>query len=205
MKNNGKFYRRLVLISISVVLLSSFLAFSSIPAALAESDTEQEQGINELALGHAWITSYDGFGGYEDIAYLEFGHNFGYKFELSPYIGRVVDTYSNSYVINWRPRFVGVSMYVCGVRVAYSLPDGAGGFDPNFSYVHIPGSVLFPNASSVEWGTDWTGGCIYLKSGSPYNIFNKNLNIPEGSRIDYLRVYYFREAEAEIFLPLIKR
>jgi len=203
MKSKARFLRRLALILISVVLLSSFLAFSSIPEAMAESNIEGEQGVNALAMGQAWITTYDDAGGYEDIAYLPFGHFFGYRTELSAYIGSVVDTVNYSYLINWRPNIVGDSMYVCGIRVAYRLPDGAGGFETGFHYVHIPGTVLLPRTSSVNWGTDWTGGCIYLKSGPSYVVFNKNLHIPEGSRIDYLRVYYYRESLG--YLPFIKR
>jgi hypothetical protein len=203
MKNKRKYIERLVSALISVVLLSSFLAFSSIPGAMAESKTEGEQGINALAMGQAWVTSYDSAGGYADLLYLPFGHYYGYRTELSPYVGAVVDTVNNSYVINWRPNLVGDSMYVCGVRVAYKLPDGAGGFEAGFHYVHIPGTVLLPRTSTVNWGTDWTGGCIYLKSGPSYVVFNKNLNIPDGSRIDYLRVYYYRESLG--YLPFIKR
>jgi len=203
MKNKEKFLRRLLLSMISVVLLSSFLAFSSIPGAMAESKIEGGQDINALAMGQAWVTSYDSAGGYVDLLYLPFGHNYGYSTELSPFVGAVVDTYSNSYVINWRPNVVGSSMYVCGVRVAYKLPDGAGGFEAGFHYLHIPGTVLLPRASTVNWSTDWTGGCIYLKSGNSGVVFNKTLNIPDGSRIDYLRVYYYRTAL--IYLPFLKR
>jgi len=203
MKNKEKFLRRLLLSMISVVLLSSFPAFSSIPGAMAESKIEGGQDINALAMGQAWVTSYDSAGGYADLLYLPFGHNYGYSTELSPLVGAVVDTYSNSYVINWRPNVVGSSMYVCGVRVAYKLPDGAGGFEAGFHYLHIPGTVLLPRASTVNWSTDWTGGCIYLKSGNSGVVFNKTLNIPDGSRIDYLRVYYYRTAL--IYLPFLKR
>ncbi len=203
MKNNGKFLRRLLLSLISVVLLSSFLAFSSTPGAIAQSKIEGEQEVNALAMGQAWVTSYDSAGGYADLLYLPFGHNYGYSTELSPLVGAIVDTVNNSYVINWRPNVVGSSLYVCGVRVAYKLPDGAGGFEAGFHYVHIPGTVLLPRASTVNWSTDWTGGCIYLKSGSSNVVFNKNLNIPDGSRIDYLRVYYYRTAL--VYLPFIKR
>jgi len=203
MKNKGKFYKRLVLSLISLVLLSSFLAFSSIPEALAESDTEGEQDVNALAMGQAWVTSYDSAGGLTDLLYLPFGHYYGYRTELSPLVGAVVDTLNNSYVINWRPNIVGSSMYVCGIRVAYKLPDGVGGFEAGFHYVHIPGTVLLPRTSSVNWSTDWTGGCIYLKSGPSAVVFNKHLNIPNGSRIDYLRVYYYRTAL--LYLPFLKR
>jgi hypothetical protein len=203
MKNKGKFYKRLALGLISIILLSSFLAFSSIPGAMAESKIEGEQGINALAMGQAWVTSYDSAGGLADLLYLPFGHYYGYRTELSPLVGAVVDTVNNSYVINWRPNLLGDTLQVCGIRVAYKLPDGVGGFESGFHYVHIPGSVLLPRTSTVDWRTDGSGGCIYLKSGPTYVVFNKHLNIPDGSRIDYLRVYYYREAQ--VFLPLIKR
>jgi len=191
------------MVVISIVLLSSFLAFSSIPKALAASNSEGEPEINTLAMGQAWVTTYDDADGYDDIAYVSFGHNFGYSTELSSYVGAVVDTLNLSYLINWRPNILGDSLQVCGIRVAYKLPDGAGGFEAGFHYIHIPGSVLLPRRSTVQWTTNWTGGCIYLKSGPYYEIFNINLNIPEGSRIDYLRVYYYRESLG--YLPFIKR
>lgn len=203
MKNKRKYFERLVLALISVVLLSSFLAFSSIPEAMAESNIEGEQGINTLAMGQAWVTSYDSAGEMADLLYLPFGHYYGYRTELSPLVGAVVDTVNNSYLINWRPNLLGDTLQVCGIRVAYKLPDGVGGFESGFHYVHIPGSVLLPRMSTVDWHTDGSGGCIYLKSGPTYVVFNKHLNIPDGSRIDYLRVYYYREAQ--IFLPLIKK
>jgi len=202
MKIKRVFVKRLFMILIVSILLSSFLAFSSIPKAMAESKTAREQEINALAMGQAWVTSYNDGGGYSDIAYLSFGHNYGYSTELSPLVGVVVDNLNNSYVINWRPNIVGDTLQVCGVRVAYKLPDGAGGFEVGFHYVHIPGAVLLPRASTVEWGYPGAG-CIYLKSGPTYEVFNINLNIPEGSRIDYLRVYYYRDAL--VYLPFIKR
>lgn len=203
MKSKRKYFERLFWVLVSVVLLSSFLGFSSIPVAMAESKTDGEQGIDALAMGQAWVTSYDSAGGYTDLLYLPFGHRYGYRSELSPLVGAIVDTVSNSYVINWRPNVVGSSLYVCGIRVAYRLSDGAGGFEDDFHYVHIPGTVLLPRTSTVNWSTDWTGGCIYLKSGHSSVVFNKTLNIPDGSRIDYLRVYYYRTAL--VYLPFIKR
>lgn len=203
MKSKGKLYKRLMLSLISLILFSSFLAFSSIPGAMAESKIEGGQDINALAMGQAWVTSYDSAGGYSDLLYLPFGHNYGFSTELSPLGGAIVDTVNSSYVINWRPNLVGSSMYVCGIRVAYKLPDGAGGFEVGFHYIHIPGTVLLPRTSTVNWGTDWTGGCIYLKSGPSAVVFNKHLNIPDGSRIDYLRVYYYRTAL--VYLPFLKK
>lgn len=203
MKKQKVFAQRLLMLLISAVLLSSFLAFSSIPRANADYKLENGGTINALPLGYAWVTSYNGSGDYTDLASLGFGNDFGYSTELSNYIGAVVDTLNNSYVINWRPYIVGKSLRVCGMRVAYRLPLGGGNFDPYLSYVHIPGSVLLPRDSSVDWASDSSGGCIYLKSGSPFIVFNINLNIPTGSRIDYLRVFYYRDSLT--YLPLIKK
>ena len=204
MKNKGKLLKRLILGLISIVLLSSLLAFSSTPKAMAESNTEGEEGINALAMGQAWVTMYDDAGGYDDIASLVFGHYYGFSTELSPLIGEVVNTYNSNYLINWRPNVLGDTLQICGVRVAYRLPDGAGGFASTFTYVNIPGSVLLPRTSTVGWRTDWPG-CTYLQSGPTNVVFNKTLNIPDGSRIDYLRVYYYRFASDHVYLPLIKK
>lgn len=203
MKKKRTFFERLIIGAILIVLLSSFLAFSSKPMVIAKSTNEAAQEINALPMGQAWVTSYDSAGGFYDLLYLPFGHQYGYATELSPLVGAVVDTLNKSYVINWRPNLIGDSLMVCGIRVAYKLSDGAGGFEAGFHYVHIPGSVLLPRTSTVEWASDWTGGCIYLKSGQPGVVFNKILNIPDGSRIDYLRVYYYRESLG--YLPFIKR
>ncbi len=202
MKKKAVFIRQLFLALISLVLLSSFLTFSSINGAMAESIIEGEQQIDALPMGQAWITTYDGAGGYEDLAYVEFGQDYGFRTKLSSYIGHVVNTNAKSYLINWRPNVVGDSMWVCGMRVAYRLSDGAGGYQ-DLIYKHFPGSVLFPRDSGVEWASDWSGGCIYLESGDPGVGFNKNLNLPRDSRIDYLRVYYYRESR--LYLPYIGR
>lgn len=61
----------------------------------------------------------------------------------------------------------------------------------NFYYAHSAGSVLKPRNSSVEWSTDGSGGCVYLSSGSASTILNLHLDIPNGARIDYLRIYYY--------------
>jgi len=203
MKKQKVFAQRLLMLLISAVLLSSFLAFSSIPKASAEYAPENGGEINALPLSYAWVTSYNGAGGFSDLTSLAFGHDFGYNTEISAYVGEVIDTLNNSYVINWRPIIVGKSLRVCGIRVAYRLPLGGGNFDPYFSYAHIPGSVLLPRDSTVGWASDNSGGCIYLKSGSPYVVFNINLNIPTGSRIDYLRVFYYRDSLT--YLPFIKK
>ncbi|MDD2522808.1 MAG: hypothetical protein PHW11_08330 [Anaerolineaceae bacterium] len=203
MKTKRLFASRLLTVMAAIILLSSFLAFSSIPQAKAESVPEGEQGI-QADVSNAWITSYNDVGNLDDIVALPFGKFFGYNTQLSGYVGEVFDPVLKSYVINWRPLVTGSSLRVCGLRVAYKLPVG-GGFEPGFHYVHVAGSALLPRGSNVEWRTDSSGGCIYLVSGDPRHIFNINLNIPEGSRIDYLRIYYYRHATNFMYLPLIRK
>ncbi len=67
--------------------------------------------------------------------------------------------------------------------------------DPNWStdfyYYHVTGSALRPRDSSVEWTTGSSGGCLYLSSGTEWVVFNIQLDIPDGVRIDYLRLFYY--------------
>ena len=66
--------------------------------------------------------------------------------------------------------------------------------DPNWSgfyYYYAAGSVLKPRDSSVNWASDGSGGCVYLSSGNANVIVNLPLDLPNGVRIDYLRLYYY--------------
>ena len=149
----------------------------------------------------AWVTSYDDQGGMTDHTYVMCGDTPGYRNHLSPYVGTVVDITGESYVLNWRPNDLGYDMQLCGLRVAYRLPLEGGGFEPGFSYYHVAGSALRPRNSDSEWDSDGSGGCLYATEGDPYDIFNIHINIPDGSQIDYLRTYCYREAS--VFLPLV--
>jgi hypothetical protein len=79
------------------------------------------------------------------------------------------------------------------------IPEGApdqvdSNEDPNWSgfyYYHVTGSALHPRDSSVEWSTGGSGGCLYQVSGDPYVIYNLHEEIPNGARIDYLRIFYY--------------
>jgi hypothetical protein len=70
-----------------------------------------------------WITAYDGAGGYDDIATVLSSGNGGYGTEVSAYVGEVVSNLNNAYVLNWRASQTGDTMRLCGLRVAYRLPD----------------------------------------------------------------------------------
>jgi hypothetical protein len=70
----------------------------------------------------AWVTVYDGVGGFTDLTVVSSAGTAGYGTALSPFVGHVVDNASRSYVLNWRPNAAGESMRLCGLRVAYRLP-----------------------------------------------------------------------------------
>lgn len=188
---------------LTIGMIVSLLMSAHTSPALAESHIEiSPDTSNTFWQGQAWVTSYNDEGGYQDIAYVAFGDEFGYGTELSSLVGHVVDNSIKSYVLNWRPNHLGNNFQLCGLRVAYRLPLEGGGFDSLFSYIHVAGSVMLPRNSSSEWANDWSGGCIYQTAGSPNNVYNIHLNIPNGSRIDYLRVYYYGKPII-IYLPLI--
>jgi hypothetical protein len=195
---------RVLLSLLAVTIIASLLLFTDTHTILAQSPDGQTQGSQiNYATSAAWVTSYNDAGAYTDVAYVPFGQDVGYNTELSGLISHVADTTYNSYVLNWRPNDIGKGLRLCGMRVAYRLPLEGGGFSSSFSYVHVAGSVLRPRDSSSEYSTDNSGGCIYLAAGSTYYVFNTHLNIPNGSRIDYLRVFYYREGRT--YLPIIRR
>ena len=66
--------------------------------------------------------------------------------------------------------------------------------DPNWTvpyYYNVAGSALRPRDSSVEWATGPNGGCLYQATGSNYSIYNIHLEIPDGARIEFLRLYFY--------------
>lgn len=73
--------------------------------------------------GTAWITNYDGAGNFTDLTSVSSAGNGGYGTTLSPQLSHVVDTAARSYVVNWEPAQNGNTMQLCGVRVAYRLPN----------------------------------------------------------------------------------
>ena len=53
----------------------------------------------------------------------------------------------------------------------------------------VAGSVLRPRQSSADFSVYWTGGCSYATSSSAV-VWNTPLHLPQGSNIQYLRMYY---------------
>jgi len=75
------------------------------------------------ANSYAWITTYDDAGGYTDVVNVASDADTGYGTMLSDQIAHVVSLIDDSYVLNWRPYDTGSTMALCGLRVAYRLPD----------------------------------------------------------------------------------
>ena len=75
---------------------------------------------------------------------------------------------------------------------SFSAPQGVGDHSPDawsdFYYIYVAGATFRPRDSASGW--DYSGvGCVSRASGS--ELFISDLAIPNGSRIDYLRIYYY--------------
>jgi hypothetical protein len=57
-----------------------------------------------------------------------------------------------------------------------------------FRYINVAGSTLRPRSSATDW-TYPGGGCIAASGAN--DVFITHLGIPHGSRIDYLRIYFY--------------
>jgi hypothetical protein len=57
-----------------------------------------------------------------------------------------------------------------------------------FTYYHVAGAALQPRASSTSYAYDGLG-CIHITAGA--ELFNTNFQVPDGSTIKYLRLYYY--------------
>lgn len=65
--------------------------------------------------------------------------------------------------------------------------------DPNwttFYYYHVTGTGLRPRESSVNWASG-RPGCLYLVSGATSVVFNIHMDVPNGARVDYLRLFFY--------------
>jgi hypothetical protein len=114
------------------------------------------------ANSQAYITAYDAQGSLSDLIGVNSSGNSGYGYQISAYLGHVVDTESKAYVLNWRANQRGSTMRLCGLRVAYRLPVGAVG--PTFTTSSPPaarcsrataehrGRMMAPDASPCRTG-----------------------------------------------------
>ena len=71
---------------------------------------------------NAWITVYNGVGGFTDVTHVPSTEAAGYGTNVSGFVGHIVDNQSHAYVLNWQPNEEGATMRLCGLRVAYRVP-----------------------------------------------------------------------------------
>jgi hypothetical protein len=55
-------------------------------------------------------------------------------------------------------------------------------------YLHVAGTALRPRDSRVTWRYGGNG-CVYVADTS--DLLNIHVSLPEGSRVEYLRIYYY--------------
>lgn len=74
-----------------------------------------------------------------------------------------------------------------GSRVAEREPDA-----PNYnSSLRFVGSTLRPRQNDVTYTTNGNGSCVYVTAGDASTVWNLPLALPEGSKVEYLRMYYY--------------
>jgi hypothetical protein len=57
--------------------------------------------------------------------------------------------------------------------------------------IRFAGSTLRPRTSGVGYDTNGYGGCIYATSGSASVVWNLPLALPNGAKVEWLRMYYY--------------
>jgi hypothetical protein len=59
------------------------------------------------------------------------------------------------------------------------------------SSIRFVGSTLRPRENDVSYTTNGTGSCVYVTAGDANTVWNFPLALPEGSKVEYLRMYYY--------------
>jgi hypothetical protein len=75
--------------------------------------------MSETTDSSAFITQYDGAGGYSDIAYIPSTGSSGYGSNANTGFSYSVGSNDHPIVLNWRPNLIGDTMRLCGMRVRY--------------------------------------------------------------------------------------
>jgi hypothetical protein len=58
------------------------------------------------------------------------------------------------------------------------------------STIRFVGSTLRPRQNNVSYTTNGNGSCVYVTAGSANTVWNLPLALPEGSKVEWLRMYY---------------
>jgi hypothetical protein len=74
-----------------------------------------------------------------------------------------------------------------------SMANALGGpNNPNYnSNIRYVGSTLKPRQNDVDYTTSGSGGCVYMTGGDTGTVWNTPLTLPEGARVEYLRMYFY--------------
>jgi len=117
-----------------------------------------------------YITTYKNDHSYEDLISASSSGAPGYGSALSSYSGHVVNNYTNTYVLNWRPRLFSGDMRLVRMRVAYKV---AGDFGGPWHYLSVAGSNFLPRDHNhldlyIGWGYGGYGS-IYAKADNFLN------------------------------------
>jgi len=67
------------------------------------------------------------------------------------------------------------------------------------AYLRVAGSVFRPRRSSTDWGDSASGGSVYASSGSSLTVFNTPVYLPQGSIVDYIRMYYYDASSSDCY------
>jgi hypothetical protein len=58
------------------------------------------------------------------------------------------------------------------------------------SSIRFVGSTLRPRENDVSYATNGNGSCVYVTAGDANTVWNFPLALPEGSKVEWLRMYY---------------
>ena len=67
------------------------------------------------------------------------------------------------------------------------------------AYLRVTGSVFKPRSSSVGWAPGAQGGSIYASSGSSLEVWNSPLYLPQGTLIQFVRMYYYDNSASNCY------
>ncbi|MBN1955971.1 MAG: hypothetical protein JW900_13105 [Anaerolineae bacterium] len=56
--------------------------------------------------------------------------------------------------------------------------------------LRLPGTALKPRGDDVSYVPTAGGGCFYASAGNSFRVFNIGVFLPQGSRVDVVRMYY---------------
>lgn len=59
------------------------------------------------------------------------------------------------------------------------------------SSIRFVGSTLRPRENDVSYTTNNNGSCVYVTAGDAWTVWNLPLALPEGSKVEWLRMYYY--------------